>query len=335
MEAGLEIDGAFRPRRASEWLIALREQPGDAALQHDFEAWLAADAAHRTDWQQIVRTHALLGTVTPQHATHWVPEPRALRPDRADRILPLRARTSGRRWVAMGVAAGIAAAVVMTVFPTAPWWFAADHVTATREIATIHLDDGSTVRLGPESVLDVAFSAGARDVRLLRGSAFFEVTPDAQRPFRVAAGPVQTTVLGTAFEVALEEDAARVAVRHGTVRVDAVTEPAPASQKLTDGAWLRVARDGAIVTGEEPPAQVAAWLEGRLIVKHRPAGEVIDTLRRYYRGVVILRGDDLAVQPLTGVYDVDDPVAAMKAIAGALGAKAYQLSPWVFVLSED
>jgi transmembrane sensor len=343
MEAGSNIDGVFLPRRASEWLIALHERPGDAALQRRFEAWLAADPAHRTDWSEMSHTHAVMGGVAPLHADRWAPAATArpvpeLRPDRDVRILPFHPiRRTGWRRLAIGItaAAGIAAALLLAVFPTAPWWFSADHVTTTREISTFRLADGSTVRLGPESVLDVVFSEGARDLRLLRGTAFFEVVPDSKRPFRVQAGLLQATAIGTAFEVDLDENDASVAVRHGTVAVDAKGQAAFQPRKLTAGDWVRVARNGALTSGDEPPAQVAAWLDGHLIVKDRPAGEVIDMLRRYYRGVVIVRDDRLAGQPLTGVYDLTDPVAALDAIADALGAKSSRLSPWVLVLSDD
>ena len=74
-------------------------------------------------------------------------------------------------------------------------------------------------------------------------------------------------------------------------------------------------------------------MQHRLIVKDRPVREVVDALRPYYRGVVILRGDALAAKPLTGTYDLSDPVGALNAVASALGAETYQVSPWVFVVS--
>ena len=230
------------------------------------------------------------------------------------------------------VAAGIAAAIVLAVFPTLRWQFTADHVTATAETATIHLADGSTVRLAPESVLEVTDGEDARGTRLLRGAAFFEVVRDPGRPFKVQAELLDVTVLGTAFEVRVDESGTDVAVRQGSVQVDRPRRSAR-SQKLKAGDWVRITARGAMTHGTQPPAQVAAWLQGRLIVKDRPAGEVVDALRPYYSGIVVLRGDTLASQPLTGVYDLSDPVAALKAVASALGATTDQLSPWVLVIS--
>ena len=323
MEAGLDTNRHGAPRRASEWMVALSERPDDAALRRRFERWLAADPAHAADWQEMARTWAVMGRTAPRYPQHW-----ALA---RHRFLPQPSRW--RRRVAFGaMAAGLAAAVVLAVFPALRWHVTADHATATAETETIHLADGSTVRLGPESALDVADSPDGRGARLLRGAAFFEVTRDPSRPFKVRTELLDVTVLGTAFEARVDVDGASVAVRQGSVRVDGRAAPAR-SQTLKAGDWVRKTVRGETTHGTQPPAQVAAWLQGRLIVKDRPAGEVIDALRSYYAGLVILRGDKLTRQPLTGVYDLSDPVAALKAVASALGATTEQVSPWVLVIS--
>lgn len=346
MGAGLEMDSAGQPRRASEWMVALLERPDDSALNQRFIEWLAADPAHETDWAEMTRTYEVMGRTTPRHQDQWAAwvaqrgRPRAV-PDSnkaVQPVFPTQNRhgrpATWRRRVAIGIAAAsIAATIVLALFPAMRWKLTADHVTATAEVTTIHLADGSTVRLGPESALDVDFSDRERGVRLLRGAAFFEVAHDQYRPFRVTTDVVEATVLGTAFEVTADDRGAVVAVRQGVVRVDghAVLQP----EKLKAGQRLQVTQNGEVTHGTQPPAQIAAWLDGRLIVKDRPAGEVINALRPYYRGLVIFDGDSLSRQPLTGVYDLDDPVGAMKAVASALGATAHQLSPWVFVLSGD
>ena len=329
MEAGLDMNGQSKPHRASEWLAALCERPDDAALRQRFDRWLAADPAHAADWAEMTRTYEVMGRTVPQYRDHWVSARR-----RRIRGAGTTPRPSHwRRRVAIGaVAAGIAAAIALAIFPALQWQFTADHVTATAEMATIHLADGSTVRLAPESALDVVDGDGARGARLLRGAAFFEVVRDPSRPFTVQAETLDVTVLGTAFEVRADESGTNVAVRQGSVRVDGRAALAQ-SQKLKSGDWIRMTAQGELTHGKQPPAQVAAWLQGRLIVKDRPAGEVVDALRPYYSGIVVLRGDTLARQPLTGVYDLSDPVAALKAVASALGATTDQLSPWLLVIS--
>jgi transmembrane sensor len=349
MEAGPHLHRETPPRRASEWLAALLERPDDAALRKRFDAWLAADPAHAADWSEMARTYEAVGRARPAHHAEWagwVAKRHSFRhlPDVAG-AGPAGARPHGERPVrywrraAIGlVAASFFIAVVGMAFPEARWLLTADHVTTIAEVSTLRLPDGSTVRLGPLSALDVDFAGDARGVRLLHGEAFFEVVRDPARPFRVQADDLDATVLGTAFEVSLDAQGAEVAVRQGKVRVSSRHESSaksetPKSETLGVGDWARATDGGELTRGTQPPTQVAAWVQHRLIVKDRPVSEVVDALRRYYRGVVILLGDALAAKPLTGTYDLSDPVGALKAVASALGAEAHQVSPWVFIVS--
>ncbi len=341
MAAAPELDDRAEPRSAGEWLAALLDRPDDSTLRRRFEAWLAADPAHAADWAEIARTYEVIGNVTPRHHTEWTgwaAKRRSFRrlPNAGGAIAahgtPRRAAKGWQR-AAIGLIAASAAIVLIGVaFPTMKWRLTADYATAAAEIRTIRLPDGSTAHLGPVSALDVAYVGDARSVRLLQGSAFFEVVHDPARPFRVEAEGVDATVLGTAFEVSLEPQGAEVAVRRGKVRVSGVTESGSKTEILGPGDWARLA-DGGLARGAQPPTQVAAWLQHRLIVKDQPVSAVVDALRPYYRGIVILRGDALAAKPLTGTYDLSDPLGALKAVAGALGAETYQVSPWVFVVS--
>src|SRR5256885_51724 len=90
--------------------------------------------------------------------------------------------------------------------------------TATGRLLNQPLPDGSSLTLDAASRAEVDFYATRRQVRLLAGSAFFAVARDTEWPFMVQAADVQVTVLGTRFEVALEDDAVLVAVDAGRVQ---------------------------------------------------------------------------------------------------------------------
>jgi transmembrane sensor len=74
------------------------------------------------------------------------------------------------------------------------------------------LDAQAHLQLLSDAPNDVSFE-------LLSGQAHFEVTRNSKRRYRVAAGPVEVEVLGTAFEVERRPGSARVHVEHGVVRV--------------------------------------------------------------------------------------------------------------------
>lgn len=336
MEAGPKMTNDGSPRRASEWLAALLEWPEDLALRRRFDTWLAAAPVHRADWAEMARTYEVMGRTAPQHRGEWAgwaatrERPRRLpHATRSAQAAPVTHRRIGKRLAFGAIAAGIAAAIALLIFPMLRWQFIADHVTVTAEVKSITLADGSTVQLAPESAIDIAYAGDTRGVRLLEGTAYFEVKRDPGRPFRVEANGVETTVLGTAFEVRTDGDDTRVAVRQGTVRVADGTH----RETLKAGDWVSVAPGGAVARGRQPTAQVAAWMQGHLVVKDRTVADVVEALQPYYRGVVILRGETLAEQPVTGLYDLTNPVAALQAIADAVGAETYQLSPWVLVIA--
>lgn len=319
----------MQPSKASDWMVVLLDAPEDEALHADFERWLAADPAHARDWEEIAHTHAVMGLATPRHRATWAEREGTLK-----EAAPV--ATGGnvvsfperRRALAL-MAAAMAACLAVILLPDAALRLNADHISSRGQVTTLTLADGSRAQLAPESAVAVDFTDGRRIVTLLAGQAFFEVTPDPAHPFRVLAGGVEAKVLGTAFEVRDARDIIGVAVREGKVSVTDAAEAAV----LTAGGWVRIGPEGKRAQGRMNPQEVAAWRDGRLIARDMPVAEAVAELRPYYKGVVILRGDGLARQPLTGVYSLTDTDAAFAAIAEAQGARLYRLSPWITIIS--
>lgn len=309
------------PARASEWLLALTEAPDDARLRAAFRAWLDACPDHARDWEEMERTYRLMGLTVPEFRAAWAAPPSPA-PQPVGRL---------RRRAVAGMTA-LAAGLALVVASGLPLRLSADAVTATAETQVLRLDDGSTVQLAPESAVAVALSPGDRRVHLLRGEAFFDVAPDPGRPFVVTAGAVETTVLGTAFDVKRQGDGAWVGVQRGRVRVSDTLGTPPVSETLEAGDWVSLGAARTPARGQQPPTQMAAWTQGDLIARDTPTAAVIDALRPYFSGAIILRGGALARQPLTGVYRLSDPVEAVRAIAETQGASVRRLSPWLLVV---
>jgi transmembrane sensor len=313
-------DGEQAGKEATQWLIALRETPDDSAVQARFEAWLAANPANQAAWAE---TRHLLDLVT---LTRRAPAPTI-------DLAKERKRRRPRRLAVGGAIAALAACVMLVVGPGLLVKLHASHMTATAEIQSLRLDDGSVIRLGPESAVDVAFASGERRVRLLRGEAFFEVVPDASRPFTVESGAVRTTVLGTSFDVRLAGAATDVTVREGIVRVVDDTATPPVAERLVAGDHVRVDRPTGAVRTTRSPEETAAWLRGEMIANDRTVADIVDELRRYHRGTIVIASDGLARERTTGVYKLGDPPTALRAVASAHGATVRHISPWLVVLS--
>jgi len=207
----------------------------------------------------------------------------------------------------------------------------ADVSTGTAEVRSVDLADGSRVWLGPNSAIDVALQPARREIHLRSGEAFFEVAPDAQRPFIAEVDGVKVTVLGTAFDLRETGSGTEILVQHGKVRVD--DADGVLASGLVAGDWLRVDGAGSATQGRRPTAQIGTWRQKQLIAQNLSVAEIVERLRPYFRGIVILNDTKLAEKRLTGVYNLADPQAALTAIAQGQNATLRYMTPWIVTLS--
>ncbi|BAV63378.1 FecR family protein [Sphingobium cloacae] len=306
------------------WTVRMQEVPDDADLHDEITRWTEREPINAEAWAHAVRVSGLLAQTKDVSS---LPTPRSIvgTPPRRRWILP-----SARALAAVAAAAVIAWVAV----PQVILHVSADHITGTGEARTVRLDDGSTVRIGPESAISVAYSSDRRQVRLLSGEAFFDVVTDRSRPFRVEARAASVTVLGTAFDIRLGDSGADVAVKRGRVRVDGANGTPPASAVLTAGQWTRITWDGSARRGEISPTSIGSWSAHRLVVVDRPLGDVIADVRRYHGGAIMLTGNRLRRRSVTGSYDMTDPAAALTAIVQPHGGIVRRITPFLLVISD-
>jgi transmembrane sensor len=326
-DGGIDAERQRAGKEASMLFVLLTEQPDDPALKARIGAWCAESALHQEVWERTCRTYRMMGGSPALYEAEW-PSPAARR--ETAMITPIHRPRRVRRLLAAATLA-VAACLAIVAAPSALVRLEADAVTATAELRTINLEDGSQVRLAPRSAIGIDFSQNERRVRLLQGEAFFDVTPDARRPFRVVAKDVVATVLGTAFEVALQDDGTTVAVRHGLVRVD--DEKARQSASLQAGDWMRVRAQTGAERGTRAPADIGDWTAGQFVARNRPIAEIVDRLRGYYGGVIVVQDDAFARRLVNGVYDLRDPDATLRNLASAHNAVVRQVSPWMLLVT--
>lgn len=326
------ILGTTPTEQALNWLIALQEQPDSPEVAARFDAWLEIPE-NVLAWQEASRVWSVLGDAGEKT--------RLDRGGRATDRLPVAtgpAVTRPRGWLrprnlAVAAACMAAACLVVLFLPAIEIWLRADYATRTAETREIRLEDGSRVTLGADSAIAVSLATDRRRIRLLTGEAYFEVEPDADRPFQVEAANVVTTVLGTAFDVRRGEDGVGVAVSHGRVGVATIDRGDALGNPLVAGDWINVAADGAIERGVDAPELVGAWRDGMLAVQDRPVREVAEILGRYYDGRIAFTGSDLGGRRVTGIYNLRQPVDALEAVAAAHGARLRRVGPWLTIVS--
>lgn len=344
-------------REATDWLIRLQEDPGDTDLRHRFETWLAESRDNATAWAVTRHAANLIAVTSPVHEAQRRPcladlGADAARPamskhprdDADDRHRSPAGEPDGRRswkrhpqprWcLGLGLSGlALVGFVMALLLPSLLLQWQADHTTATAQQKTLTLKDGSRIVMAPETALSVHYSATDRHIRLLAGTAFFTVSHEADRPFRVTAGDIETLDLGTAFVVGRSGTGVRIGVTQGSVQVDLNDAATPVAETLTRGQTVTVSWSGVAVRGETPPNQIAAWRSNRLIARDQPLGKVVKQLRPYFTGSIVITDRQLAVRTVTGVFDLDDPENALRGLAEAHGAKVHRITPWLVLVS--
>jgi len=94
-------------------------------------------------------------------------------------------------------------------------------VETANEIKIDTLSDGSVITLNKHSKLSfpAEFARNQRKVTLQEGEAFFNIAPDAQKPFIIRVGEVDVKVVGTSFNIKTRQDHMELIVETGIVEV--------------------------------------------------------------------------------------------------------------------
>lgn len=304
------------------------------------EQWIAADRSHgaMVDWMRSLETAAKQVRPSWDADELWLGlELRitAVEPARR-RGLPKFGAMADRPRTARSVLLLRVAAVIALVAGSVALWRLAGSRTGPESVATrtysthrgeravFSLIDGSRVTLGASSRLDVpdAYDRRSRDV-LLQGQAYFEVTPNPAKPFRVHAGRATTEVLGTRFDVrAYREDSTlAVAVAEGSVAV-AIGDSVRAAvlhrgdlARLDSGGGVRVEHGIAI-------DQYLAWTQGRLEFVNVPLRDVLPQLVRWYDLDIRLGDSALAGRPLTASLGTESADEMLRLLEASLAVRA-------------
>lgn len=144
------------------------------------------------------------------------------------------------------------------------------------------LCDGTQVWLNSESKLryPVSFSSHQRKV-YLEGEAYFEVKPDATRPFKVEFGSSQVEVLGTSFNIHSYKNES---VSHTTLASGKINVSTAGQQLLLKpGEQAVISSDGKKLEKREVDIQLyTAWKDGRFVFRKQRLEDILQTVERWY-----------------------------------------------------
>ncbi|MCL4408711.1 MAG: FecR domain-containing protein [Gammaproteobacteria bacterium] len=186
-------------------------------------------------------------------------------------------------------------------------------MTGSGEVDTVGLSDGSSVTLNTQTVLQVAFNEQERNVILLEGEAFFDVTSDPSRPFIIDTGSQKIRVIGTKFNVRKSNGDVRVAVVEGTVSVsrsqrsddDAQTEVSePSDYVLNAGSVGSFSNTAEVVVPSsfEQVTDAQSWRQGVFRFDEERLEVVVKEFNRYRTRKLRIVDAEAAELRISGVF---------------------------------
>ncbi|MGB3108648.1 FecR family protein [Sphingobacterium siyangense] len=177
---------------------------------------------------------------------------------------------------------------------------AADPSKVVLELATplggiyqITLPDGTKVWLNAGSSLKYPMSFAKNERRVsLEGEAFFEVTKDSARPFKVLSKGQEIEVLGTAFNVNAYPDntVIKTTLVNGKVKLSNDKRYSEAIY-LLPGQQSTNSNNGKIQLANVDTAPFTAWKEGLFYFDETPLSDALQQIGRWYNVEVKYKGE--------------------------------------------
>ena len=153
--------------------------------------------------------------------------------------------------------------------------------------AQMDLPDGSVVWLNSQTTLTYDEDFGKKDRKVtLDGEAYFEVTPDKERPFVVKAAGLEITVLGTAFDVCAYKDDSEVSVVLLTGKVDVASE-SDRYVMQPDEKLVYDRNTGTMQVGKVYSKEYVEWTDGNLRFENESLENIVKVLSRVYNVKIV------------------------------------------------
>ncbi|MFT4076895.1 MAG: FecR domain-containing protein [Asticcacaulis sp.] len=304
IETAAEIEAA-----AASWLLRLDQNPDDETVRRELDIWLADDPRRRGAWLKAEAAWSMLDQMP------W--------PEQSPRVdTPAPRRAFGRRDLILGAClVGGATAVAFIGISAAS---AQTFETEIGELRKIPVGDGLFVNLNTASRFSIRALGNRREVRLLKGEAWFEMPADPSMVLTVTAQGLRVRASRAAFSVRSSSGGTQVLVGRGVV--DAEPAVNTSNIKLDAGQLARLENDGTFKVSNLTAADITrqlAWRDGKIELAGETLAEAIAQFNRFNRRQLVLTDKALADQRLYGLFRADDPVAFSKAIEVSLDASVH------------
>lgn len=296
-------------QQALHWFVRSRASDFSAAERTQLAHWLAADARHRQEFEQLSGTWRDLDRLAP----------------RLTRLRTPPAQRARRRLLEGALAFSLLAGTGMYFWQTAQ--SAPRHLESARgQHLQVSLASGAQLWLDADSAIDLTESRPAHIV-LRRGGLYLQV--EHGDGLIVEAAGASLRDIGTRFAVHLRGDQASVAVAEGRVEVTT----ASASQQVGAGRRLNFNAQALLAEQAIASEAVGAWRQGRWHFSATPLAELADELKRQQNLRLDFSEPGLGRLTVSGDFEMRHPEQVLWAVAQVhglnlqhLGGRAYRLS---------
>lgn len=166
---------------------------------------------------------------------------------------------------------------------------------ATDTILDAKLSDSSTISLASNSILtEVAFTDTARIVSL-KGTGYFEIQPDTERPFIVQADQVEITVLGTHFAVVYDSVFHRTEVTVSEGKVRCLNLANNKSVILMDSMHCVFTSDTIGEVFHLKNLNILSWKTGVLEFENTPLSEAVSYMQTFFEKEIVFQDSVIKV----------------------------------------
>lgn len=290
----------------------------DSDLEAFWADFMAANPGKKDEIDEAIRFVKMFASDAPELSSDTLDTLQQQITDRID--IPVSAATVHeivRARTRRTYAYAYAAAVSLILLVTAAWWrfdpqitiqpeapialtevaqdaLLTEHIVPKGVRSRITLADGTQVWLNADSKIQYArdfMNGGNREV-YLQGEAFFDVTPDATRPFIVHVQDVEIRVLGTAFNVKGYDEDGRIETTlvHGKIAIDGNDAYDDITLAANQRAVFMKEEKGLVVQNNVETDTYTSWRRGVLVFDDQPLYEILPILERTFN--VAIHTDD-------------------------------------------
>ncbi len=316
-------------KRAATWILKRDREGHSEQDRADLEAWLAQDARHREAYLALDEAWDVSAGLK-----HWHPRDGRIDPDL---LAPFAPPTRPRHPLQIALAASL----LLVLGSLGGLYFsgpqAERYSTPVGGYERIALGDGSLVQLNTDTVVQASLTDARREIRLLRGEAYFDVAHDARRPFEVVVGNTIARAVGTAFSVRVGVDRQLdLMVTEG--RVMLLPKGGEGSRPLVVAGHSARAKAEEVAVAPVADAEMTrrlAWRSGQLMFDKRPLSEVAEEFNRYNRRQVQIATPGLEALQLTGNFKATDLASFIAAVRSATSARVEETADAVVIRAQQ